>query len=185
LQLFASWLGINKFNYSWSFRMKISRVLVSAAALALSVSSLGVSTAATVSSVLNVSTNVLGTCSFSAPTYNMVFADYAPVLNAPSQSLTVAVTCSNTVPYSLGVTGLAAGKRQMTDASSNNLEFNIFQDAAFTTVLGNTPGTDTFAAVGTGLAQSYTLYGKIPDNTINRGAPAGAYQATLAIDIIY
>jgi spore coat protein U-like protein len=164
--------------------MKMSRVLLGAAALALSVSGLGVSTAATVASSLTVQANVLGTCAFNSATYNMTFADYAPVLNSPSLTLPLSVTCSNTVPYSLGVTGLVGGKRFMANGP-DNLEFNIFKDAAYTQVLGNTPLTDTFDAVGTGLAQSYTLYGKIPDNAGNRAVPSGAYTVTLAIDITY
>jgi spore coat protein U-like protein len=164
--------------------MKMSRVFLGAAALALSVSGLGVSTAATVSSVLNVSANVLGTCSFNASSYNMVFADYAPVLNSPALNLSLSVNCSNTVPYSVGVTGLVGGKRFMANGP-DNLEFNIYKDAALTQVLGNTPATDTFDAVGTGVAQSYTLYGKIPDNAANRGVPSGAYTAVLSVDITY
>jgi spore coat protein U-like protein len=164
--------------------MKMSRVLLSAAALAFSVSGLGVSTAATVSSALNVSANVLGTCSFSAATYTMAFSDYAPVLNSPSLTLPVQVTCSATVPYNLGVTGLVGGKRFMV-SGTDNLEFNIYQDAGLTTVLGNTPGSDTFTAVGTASAQTYNLYGKIPDNAANRGLPSGSYAATLSIDITY
>jgi spore coat protein U-like protein len=164
--------------------MKLSRVLLSAAALALSVSGLGVSTAATVSSTLNVTANVLSTCSFSAPSYTMAFADYAPVLNSPSQSTPVQVTCSATVPYNLGVSGLSAGTRLMVKGT-DTLEFNIYQDAALTTVLGNTPGTDTFTSTGTAAAQTFTLYGKIPDNTYNRGVPNGAYAVTLSIDITY
>jgi spore coat protein U-like protein len=164
--------------------MKFSRVLLSATSLALALSSIGVSTAATVSAPLTVSATVLGTCSFSAASFTMAFPDYAPVLNAPSQNVTLGVTCSATVPYSLGVTGLSGGVRQMTDGT-NNLEYNIFQNAGLTTVLGNTPGVDTFSATGSGSSQSYTLYGKIPDNSTNRSVPAGVYGATLSIDITY
>ena len=47
---------------------------------------------------------------------------------------------------------------------------------------GNTVGTDTQAATGTGAAQTYTIYGRIPPQTTP--APA-TYSDTITVTVTY
>ncbi|TFW29386.1 spore coat U domain-containing protein [Duganella callida] len=87
---------------------------------------------------------------------------------AVNVNTTLSVTCTNTTPYNIGLnagtgTGSTVASRVMsgTGANTSTVAFNLYQTAGATN-WGNTQGTDTKSATGTGTAQSHTVYGTVP-----------------------
>ena len=80
---------------------------------------------------------------------------------------TLSVTCTNTHPYDVGLdqgsgSGATVAVRKMTGPSSATINYGLYQNAALTTVFGNTIGTNTETGTGTGSAQTITVYGQVP-----------------------
>jgi spore coat protein U-like protein len=68
-------------------------------------------------------------------------------------------------------------------AAGQNLGYLLFQDNARTLNWGNTPGTDTPAAVnGNGSAQTMAVYGQIPANQF---VTPGSYADTITATVNY
>jgi spore coat protein U-like protein len=104
---------------------------------------------------------------------------------------TVAVTCTNTTPYNVGldagtVTGSVVGARLLAGTATGNtattVGFQLFQDAGRTTVWGNTQGTNTVAGVGTGSAQSIAVYGAVPPQATPK---PDTYQTTVTATVYF
>ena len=81
------------------------------------------------------------------------------------QTTTLAVQCTNTTPYNVGLSaGLATGAtvttRQMTGPASALLGYALFSDVAHAVNWGQTIGTDTVTGTGNGSAQALTVYGQ-------------------------
>jgi spore coat protein U-like protein len=100
---------------------------------------------------------------------------------------TVLVTCTNTTPYNVGfdqgLNGSSVTARKMKGGPSNELiSYSIYSDAARTTNWGNTVGTDTVAATGNGLAQTFTAYGRVPVQTT---PTPGIYTDTITVTVSY
>jgi spore coat protein U-like protein len=102
------------------------------------------------------------------------------------QSSTIQVTCTNTTPYTIGLnagtgSGATVAARKMS-SGGNTVNYALYSDAAHTTIWGNTPASDTVAGTGTGAAQSFTVYGRVPP----QGAPApGNYSDTITVTVMY
>lgn len=102
------------------------------------------------------------------------------------QSSTIQVTCTNTTPYTIGLdagtgSGATVAARKMS-SGGNTVNYALYSDAAHTTNWGNTPSGDTVAGTGTGAAQSFTVYGRVPP----QGAPApGNYSDTITVTVMY
>ena len=100
----------------------------------------------------------------------------------------VTVTCTNGTDWSAAAdagsgTGATLLSRRMT-FSGNLLTYSLFTDAARTTVWGD--GTGTTATVddtGTGVAQNFTVYGRVGSGQTT--APAGGYTDTVAVTVTY
>ena len=62
------------------------------------------------------------------------------------------------------------------------VNYSLYSDSGRTTVWGNTVGTDTVAATGSGASQSYTVYGRVTAQT----TPApGTYSDTVTVTVTY
>jgi spore coat protein U-like protein len=101
---------------------------------------------------------------------------------------TIAVTCSNTTAYNVGLSaGTGAGSSGTTrfmsgtGANTAKVQFNLFQ-AAGATLWGNTQGTDTLGGVGNGSAQALTVYGQIPVQTTPM---PDAYKSTITATVYF
>jgi spore coat protein U-like protein len=108
-----------------------------------------------------------------------------------SRQTTVAVNCSNTTPYNVGldagnVTGSAVAARLLAGTATGNtattVQFQLYQDAGHATVWGNTQGTNTVAGVGTGSAQSISVYGEVP---VQATPKPDTYQATVTATVYF
>jgi spore coat protein U-like protein len=100
------------------------------------------------------------------------------------------VQCTNGTQYQIGLgfsANASGGQRRMkhgTDAEYVN--YDLFTDVGLATAWGNTENVDTnghtVKKVGNGAAQSYTVYGRVPVQTVPK---AGAYSDTVTITVTY
>jgi spore coat protein U-like protein len=154
--------------------------LIAAVLLALAASGI---LAATSSTTFQVTATVLSSCSVSAT--NLAFGTYDPLAAAPTDgNSTVTVQCTLQAPFNIGLnagvgSGATVATRVMT-SGANTLNYSLYQNAARTTVWGNTPATDTVADTGTGIAVPFTVYGRIPNG---QNAAPGSYADTITVTV--
>ena len=142
--------------------------------------------AATATGNLNVQITIQAECTLG--TINTVnFATHG-VLNTNVDSTgSLSVTCTNTTAYNIGLdagagSGATIAARLMTGTGAATVTYSLYIDSGRTQVWGSTIGTDTVAATGTGAAQSYTVYGRVPPQT----TPApGIYTDTVVVTVTY
>ena len=106
-------------------------------------------------------------------------------------SSTLAVTCTNTTPYNVGlsagnVSGSTISNRLLAGTAQGNtgttVAYQLYQDAGRSTVWGDTQGTDTVSGVGDGTAQSIPVYGRVPSQTT---PAADTYVATVTATVYF
>lgn len=163
-----------------------SAFLLAAAAFAASAATYNNGTA---TATFTVSLTLQANCSITA---NPLSFGTAGVLStAINQQTTVAVTCTNTTPYNVGldaggVTGSTVASRLLAGTTTGNtgttVAYQLYQDAGHGTVWGNTQGTDTVAGTGNGSAQSITVYGQVPSQATPR---PDTYQATVTATVYF
>jgi spore coat protein U-like protein len=157
-------------------------------AVALTFTSLAAN-AATSTGDFTVSTNVAAACDVSASP--LTFADVNPLnSSATNATSTVAVTCSNGTPYTIGLNaGGAAGAtvntRQMTGGAggTDSLNYALYLDSNRSTNWDDIGGSGIVEATGTGGAQNQIVYGQIPGS--QTGATTGAYSDTVTVSVSY
>ncbi len=70
------------------------------------------------------------------------------------------------MPYNIGLdqgdNGTSVTTRQMKAAGPALINYSLFSDAGRTTDWGHTVGMDNVASAGTGPAQAFTVFGRIP-----------------------
>ncbi len=162
-------------------RLKL-KVTVAAACLLQFVST---SFAATTSSSFNVNITIATACTInSASALN--FGSQGVLAANVDQTATLQVQCTSTTPYNIGLnagngTGATVTNRLMS-FGGNTVAYALYTDSGRTTNWGNTVGTDTVAATGTGASQSYTVYGRVPPQTT---PPPGTYTDTVTVTVTY
>jgi spore coat protein U-like protein len=145
----------------------------------------GTSHAASTTSTFAVQATIAATCTInSASTLN--FGTLGVLASNTDQTSTIQVACTNTTPYNIGLdagtgSGATVAVRKLTSGGAT-VNYSLYSDAGRATVWGTTIGTDTVAATGSGAAQSYTVYGRIPAQT----TPApGNYADTITVTVTY
>jgi spore coat protein U-like protein len=98
----------------------------------------------------------------------------------------LSVTCTYTTPYSVSLSagnapGATTSTRAMTNGSAEVYYF-LYQDAAHSQNWGSNLGVDTVAGVGTGSAQSLSVYGRVPPQTT---PTIGNYSDTIVVTVNY
>jgi spore coat protein U-like protein len=78
--------------------------------------------------------------------------------------------------------GATVANRKMTGPAANQLNYSLFRDAGRTSNWGNTVGTDTVPGAGTGVAQTFTVFGRIPGSQPR--AP-GTYSDTITVTLTF
>lgn len=152
--------------------MKFNKLAV---ALAATLGTMGAAHAATATTNFNVTANVTASCAVIAT--DLAFGAYDPAVLTPRDSTsTITVVCTNTTPYGIDV-GATPAARTMTGPGGALLNYGMFNEAGRTTAFGVT------GAVGTGLSQNYTVYGRIPAGQF--GATPGAYSAIVTVTVTY
>ena len=134
---------------------------------------------------LGVSANISNTCSIGTVTA-LAFGAYDPIAANAAADLhtqgSIALTCTlgdaaATVGLGLGGQPLST-QRYMSDGT-DTLAYNIYSTADFATVWDDSANKVT-APTGTGLPQTLTVYGSIPQA---QNKPAGSYSDAVVIDV--
>lgn len=134
---------------------------------------------------MTVTATVSSYCSVSAN--NMSFGTYSPSsTTALTTTAALAVTCTNTTPYSVGLSAGSSNsttQRTMLAAGGSTLNYNLYTSNSYGTVWGNTSANwVTPSGGGTGVAQSLTVYGSIPGG---QNVTPGSYTDTITATINY
>lgn len=141
--------------------------------------------AATDSTTFQVTATVVSSCEVSATP--LAFGAYDPVATTPLDgSATVNVRCTNGTSYVVALDeGVGASatvsERRMTNGAQT-LTYALYQDASRSTLWGETSGTDTVAATGTGAVQGHAIYARAP---AQQTATAGGYSDTITVTVTY
>ncbi|QKC82862.1 spore coat U domain-containing protein [Mesorhizobium sp. NZP2077] len=145
----------------------------------------GEARATTTTTPMVVQMTITASCTISsASTLN--FGSSGVIAANVDQTSTVQVQCTNTTPYNIGLdagtgTGATVAARKMTNGAAT-ITYSLYSDSGRTTVWGNTIGTNTVSATGSGSAQSFTVYGRVPA----QATPAPAvYTDTVTVTVTY
>jgi spore coat protein U-like protein len=117
----------------------------------------------------------------------VAFGTYLPFSGSPTDNTgTVTVTCFGSATISIELSTGSSGSyatRQMSNGAVN-LHYQLYTNAARTTVWGNgSGGTSTVSDTLTGFAsRNYTVFGRIP--TL-QGVKPGAYVDTITVTVSY
>ena len=141
--------------------------------------------AATATGSFTVQVTIAATCVVTSAT-NLNFGTQGVLAANVDQTSTIDVTCTNTTPYNIGldkgVNGASVTTRQMKSAGPALINYSLFSDAGRTVNWGNMVGTDTVAATGTGSAQPFTVFGRIPPQV---SPLAAVYTDTITVTVTY
>lgn len=102
-------------------------------------------------------------------------------------TVTISALCTVGTPFTLALdsgtgSGATAAVRRMT-SGSDTLAYTLYQDVGRTTPWGDgTGGTSTRDSTGTGLQQSFTVYGRIASDA---QAAVGVYSDTITVTATY
>jgi spore coat protein U-like protein len=146
----------------------------------------GVQAQQNASTTFRVSTRVNAVCEISAS--NLDFGVYSAQGGSPLQGTTLLrATCTPNTGYQIGLNegtspGATTNQRRMVSPTTTALNYQLYSDAARSSIWGNTPGTDTVTGVGTGLPQDYTVFGAVPAAQL---VPADEYGDTITVRIYY
>jgi spore coat protein U-like protein len=139
--------------------------------------------AATTTSTFTVQMTVTSSCVINSSS-TLSFGSQGVLVANVDNTSTIQVQCTNTTPYNIGLdagTGATVTTRKMTNGA-NTINYSLYSDSGRATVWGNTIGTNTVAATGSGASQSYTVYGRVPPQT----TPAAAtYTDTITVTVTY
>jgi spore coat protein U domain-containing protein, fimbrial subunit CupE1/2/3/6 len=141
--------------------------------------------AATTTSTFTVQITITASCAItSSPTLN--FGATGVISANIDQTSTLQIQCTNTTPYNIGLNAGTSGGATVTTRKMTNggatVSYSLFSDAGRTTNWGNTVGTDTVASTGTGVAQSFTVFGRVPAQS----TPApGTYTDTITVTVTF
>lgn len=163
-------------------------ILMLAVASALAMAS-GAAGAATKSTTFGVSAVVNPNCLVAAQ--DLAFGGYDGTA-AKTGTADITVRCSNLTTYavSLSTGGGTFAQRLLSGSGSNKLQYNLFTSVAATTIWGDgTNSTGTVPGTGAGMAaastQTHTVFGQLPDNAFNQGAPTGTYNDSITVTVTY
>ncbi|MEP6899773.1 MAG: spore coat protein U domain-containing protein [Rhodanobacter sp.] len=157
--------------------------------------------AVTATGTFKVQMTILKSCAITTTAASTIqlgaVAGVASTATNTNSSGVISVNCSKTTPYSVGLLPTAAnggdangnGNMISTTAPATNTDkvpYTLYQNAALSTVWGNTAGTNTLTAanglvVGTGAATNYTVYAQAPSANFT----PDSYADNVAVNVIY
>jgi len=102
------------------------------------------------------------------------------------QTSTIGMTCTGRTAWTVGLNnGLNPSgivRRMRLGATTSYVNYELFRETGRTNRWGNTIGTNTVPGTGTGIAQSLTVFGRVP---APQAAAAGSYSDTITVTITY
>lgn len=147
----------------------------------------GSALAASVTDQFDVKIVIENSCAINAgQTTDMDFGTKQLLTSNFDTTSAINVTCTSALPYAIGLsagdnaTGGTATRR-MSNGSAF-VAYDLYRDVAGGAHWGNDFGTDTKSSTGTGVAQTHTVYGRVPSQTT---PPAGNYDDTITVDVQY
>ncbi len=161
----------------------IAKILIAGGVAAMSAAS---AHAATATNTFQARITIQNDCEVTSPT-DLDFGT-SGLLNANiDQTSTFVVKCTSGTSYDIGLNaGSTAGgtttTRKMSDGAGNTVDYQMYSDSGRTSNWGDTVGTDTVSATGTGSDQTYTVYGRVAPQAT---PPAGNYTDTVTITVTY
>ncbi|WP_151740125.1 Csu type fimbrial protein [Acinetobacter nosocomialis] len=106
----------------------------------------------------------------------------------------VNTTCNYGTPYTIylgdGNNRISGGFRRMTNSNNEFIPYQLYKDAAYSSVWDATGGVSSIggaggvSGTGTGNAQTTTVYGKIPQGTTIASRP-GSYSDNVVVTVTY
>ena len=162
------------------------KYLLVAAAIAGGVVCVPATAQTTITGNVSVTMTIAAGCTVTGGT--VAFGTQTSLLSAVDQTGTFSVTCTNTTPYNVsfnaGANGASVTTRRMRGGATNSefVNYSLFSNSTRTTNWGQTIGTDTVAGTGNGSAQTLTIYGRVPAQTIGS---AGSYSDTVTVTVTY
>lgn len=142
--------------------------------------------AATDTTTFAASATVLSDCNLTAS--DMAFGNYDATAGALDASSAIAVYCTLGTNYTISLnvgTGGGTYVGRTLNNGANTLNFNLYTNAARTTVWGDgTAATSTVAGTGGGLltAANHTVYGRV---TAGQERPLGLYSSTIVVTVTF
>lgn len=138
----------------------------------------------TPNNTFNTAVAVTNSCSISAS--NLDFGTIGLLTRNVDAASNIIVDCANRTTYNVGLDagtgpGATVANRKMTQGT-NTLNYSLYTDPRRTNVWGNTIGVDTVSGRANGNAQSYTVYGRIPPQSI---PSPGAYTDTIVVTLTF
>lgn len=141
---------------------------------ALGMAAAGAAQAQTANTTFQVKADVIAACTVAAS--DLLFGNYSAIVGSVDNSSTITITCSNGKGWTLAIGGANNAARTMAGPGGNTLNYGMFSDIARSVAFPSTTGT------GTGLAQTTTVYGRIPGGQF---VPVGAYADTVTVAVTY
>jgi spore coat protein U-like protein len=141
----------------------------------------------TTTTTFNTNASVAAQCNVSAA--NLSFGAIDPLNSQVDRTTTLTMNCTKNSPYTVGLdAGVTAGAtiaQRLMANGANTMQYNLYTDAARTTIWGNTVGSWVSASgAGLGIAQTLTVYGRVASGQTNLAV--GNYQEnTITVTVTY
>jgi spore coat protein U-like protein len=159
-------------------------MLAAAVVLLAPATSFGASTTGS----LDVQMTIVADCHVAAGTV-LNFGSQGALVADVDDEADLSITCTPGTSYTVGLdAGANAGTpgdvdtRRMKNGTSNFAEYQLYLANDRTTAWGETAGVDTVSATGTGSAQTFPVYGRVPAQTT---PSAGLYQDTVTVTMTF
>jgi len=140
--------------------------------------------AATDTANLSVSIQIDAKCEIDAAT--LTFAPQTDLATQVTASASIPVTCSNTtfyeIGFGLGLNDQGSQRRMKNTASNNYINYQIYKDDQYLTILDEVGNPGAITGTGTGTSQTITIHGRIP---VQSTPMVGLYQDTVLMTIDY
>ncbi|MBI3674922.1 MAG: spore coat U domain-containing protein, partial [Rhizobiales bacterium] len=126
------------------------------------------------------------TCTVSAT--NLAFGSTGTLATVKTTTNSISVNCTSGALYEVGLSNGSSGgtgptaRKMSNTATTSKVTYGIYRDAAMSQPWGSTSGTDTLTATGTGAAQNYTGYGRVPVQTT---PPPMTYTDNVVVTVTY
>ena len=150
------------------------------AGLAAGVLSGAVHAASPATSTFTARITIQNDCTVSSPN-DLDFGTVGLLSSNVDTSMDFTVTCTNNAPYTIAMDDgqNASGSTNRMSNGSEFVSYELYQDSTYGTVWD---ASNTVSGTGTGTAQTYTVYGRVPPQAT---PSAGTYTDTVTITVTY
>jgi len=139
----------------------------------------------TVSSTLNVTITIGAACNIG----NITPVDFGTrgVLDTQVDAQgSIDVSCTGGTTFNIGLDGgsgtVIATRRMVNQTGLQTVSYQLFREAARTSVWGNTIGSDTVPGTGNGASQTFPVYGRVPAQP---GFGTGTFSDSVQVTVTY